>query len=467
MGKYKTLALNTAIFGICNFTSKLLVFIMLPFYTTMLTKEEFGTSDLINTVVSFLAPIFSLSIANGVMRFALDKKQDIREVFSFGMKVTILGSLILILAYPIIKYVPIVNDFIWFFLLLYVTHVFHSLTGLFARGLNRMKQVGIAGVISSFVVVGCNILFLFVFRFGVEGYLASIIISNVVFSSYLFIACKMYNYVTTSTHKTLEKEMLCYSIPMIPNTLSWWIQHSANRYVLNYFCGVGEVGLYSAASKIPTIIDTFRGIFVQAWQLSTITEYENEDSKKFFISVYRMYYVFLVLFCSSLLLATKIIAHVLYSKAFFEAWKFTPLLIVAILFSSMVAFYSPTYLAHKKTNKLFISTLLGAIITIVANLAIVPFIGAIGAAISTLISNFCIYIYLYFDSQKYMGFKLGRINQFITYSIMSIWAVIITFCSIEPMGIISIAIFVAILLLNKNDLVTLYSSSKKIIKKKV
>lgn len=458
MDRYKSLALNTVIFGACSFTSKLLVFFMLPFYTTVLSKEEFGTADIVNTIVGLLAPVLSLSISQGVMRFALDEAKDIRQVFTWGLKVSIGGILILILCYPILINIPIVSNYIFIFILLYTTQIFHLLTGLFARGLNKVKYVGIAGVISSFVVVGSNVLLLFVFHYGVSGYLISIIISNVVFVTFLFISCKMYKYIGGKNNNILNKEMLIYSLPMIPNSLSWWIQHSANRYILSYYCGVGDVGLYSAASKMPTIVDTFRGIFVQAWQLSTITELGKEGSDSFFKNICKLYNMFIISLCTGMLLCCKLLANILYSEAFYKAWTFTPLLIVGILFSSLVAFYSPIYLVHKKTNKLFLSTALGAIITIVANIILVSRIGAIGSAVSVVISNLVIFLYLHIDTRKYLSFSLSDWRIFTSYGVLLIQGVLITFFDVSPTDLFSIALTATIFILNWRDMLSLVKS---------
>jgi len=466
MGRYKSLALNTVIFGICSFTSKLLTFLMLPLYTEVLSKEEFGTADLVTTIVGLLTPVLSLSISQGVMRFALDKSKNIKEVFTFGLKVTMGGILLLFICYPIITRIPILCDYIWSFLLLYVTQVLHSLIGLFARGLNKVKLVGTAGVISSFVVVGSNVLFLFVFHYGVAGYLLSIIISNVIFISFLFITCKMYRYIGRGNNIALNKEMLSYSIPMIPNSLSWWIQHSANRYIINYYCGVGNVGLYSAASKMPTIVDTFRGIFVQAWQLSTITELDKEGSEVFFKNIYKLFNVFIIILCSGMLVLCKFIANILYSDDFYEAWTLTPLLTVGILFSSLVAFYSPMYLAHKKTNKLFFSTACGAVITIVSNFILVPRVGVMGAAVSVVVSNFAIFLYLHVDTKKYLPFTLSDWRFFISYAVIFIHGNIITFFNCSPTGPLSLLLSLIILFLNWNDITYLLSELIKKFKKK-
>lgn len=466
MGKYKSLVVNTVIFGICNFTSKLLVFLMLPFYTSVLSKEEFGTSDLISTIVGLIIPILTLSVSNGCMRYALDKSKNLKSVFTFGMRVVLLSILIIVVSYPLLIHIPIINNYIWLFVFLYIAQVFHAFTGLFARGMSKVKIVGIAGVVSSFVVVLSNILFLFIFRLGVNGYLLSMIISNLVFSIILFFGCQMNKLFASENDKSLSKEILAYSIPIIPNSLSWWIQHSANRYILSFYCGVAEVGLYSAASKVPMIIDTFRGIFVQAWQLSTITEFDNDGSKEFFQTIHRIYNAFLLLMCLFLLLSSKLLAQFLYSASFYDAWIFSPLLVAGVLFSSLVAFFSPTYLAYKKTNKLFISTLFGAITTIILNFILIPLIGPIGAALSTLLSNIVIYLYLYFDSQKYLGIRLGRLSHFVSYLLIILLSCLISFSVIEPIGLISSFIVLLILAVNYADMKLLVLDVKRVLLKK-
>ncbi len=466
MGRYKTLATNTLIFGICNFTSKLLIFIMLPFYTKVLTKEEFGTADLITNIVGLLLPVLTLSVAHGCMRFALEKSNNLKQIFTFGVWILLIGPALLLIFYPLLMKLPIISDFYLIFIALYVFHSIENFLGLFSRGMQKIKLVGTAGIISSFTAVVLNIVFLFVFHFGIYGYLLSIIVASMMFSTTVFIGGKMYNLFTYEFNRNLSKEIVTYSLPIIPNTLSWWINHSVNRYVISFYCGVAEVGLYAAASKIPTVINTFRGIFVQAWQLSTITEYESEESKSFFNKIYRLFNVFLILSCTFLLVFSKLLGSFLYSDAFFQAWRYSPILISGILFSSLIALYSPIYLAKKKTNRLFLSTFLGAVITIVLNLFLVPQIGPQGAAISTLLSNISIFLFIHVDTNKYGLFTTSKHVFFISYLIVIVQGFIISFTSNSPTGFFSLLCTAIIVILNMQDLLDLlYVARKKIIQR--
>lgn len=452
MGRFKTLASNTLIFAICNFTSKLLVFFMLPFYTAVLSKEEFGTADLIVTIVGLLLPILSLSVSHGCMRFALDKSKNTNEVFSFGLLVVTSGSALLIISTPLLLRIDVVKDYVFLFILLFISHVFQSFFGLFARGINKVHLVGVAGVVSSFVVVFSNILLLFVFHFGVRGYLCSMIISYFSAISILFWGGKMYKYFTSNRNPLLSREIIAYSLPLMPNALSWWINHSANRLIINHYCGVADVGLYSAASKMPSIIDTFRGIFVQAWQLSTITEYDKKDSSAFFVSMYKGYNLFVIFLCTFLITFSQVLARILYSTDFYEAWKFTPLLLVGVVFGSLVAYYSPFYLAHKKTKLLFYSTAAGAVITICINLLLIPLLGIMGAAVTSMLSNFTIYMWLHVDSRKYLDYKVKSTKYYISYLLLVVQALGVSFINWSPFGIFSLLCSVLIVAINLNDL---------------
>lgn len=467
MGRYKTLAGNTLVFAICNFTSKLLVFFMLPFYTSILSKEEFGTADLIVTFSGLLLPILTLGVSDGCMRYAMDKTKDRGMVFSFGIRVLIIGTLVLLVAAPFMHYISFIVEYVMLFILLFISRILQQFLSLFARGISRVRVVGVSGVVGSFVVVISNVILLFVFNLGVRGYLISIIVSQFAASCILFFGCKMRSFFTIKRDKVLSKEILSYSIPMVPNTLSWWINHSANRFVLQNYCGVGDVGLYSAAAKMPVIIDTFRGIFVQAWQLSTINEFDKKDSASFFSNIYKAYNVTLILLCSTLIMFCKIIARVLYSNEFFEAWKITPMLLLGVLFGSLVAYYSPTYLAYKKTKILFTSTLIGAIITIALNLILVPIIGIFGAAIGSAVSYFVVYLYLHLDSRKYSLNSNKNVRFYFSYALVAILAIAVSFCQIEPLGAVSLLIYLVLIIINRKDILILFRLFFNVIKNKI
>ena len=101
--KYKTLLNNTFLLGLGTFGSKLLTFLMVRFYTGVLSPSDYGTADLIMQTANLLLPVVSLGITNGVFRFALDRKEHRKSIFSAGLYTILLGSLILLAAGPLLS----------------------------------------------------------------------------------------------------------------------------------------------------------------------------------------------------------------------------------------------------------------------------------------------------------------------------------------------------------------------------
>ena len=85
-GKSKLLLKNLGILTISNFASKILVFMLVPLYTGVLSTTEYGIYDLAVSTVSLMVPVLSLNIVDAVMRFMMDKNYDKNEVATIGIK---------------------------------------------------------------------------------------------------------------------------------------------------------------------------------------------------------------------------------------------------------------------------------------------------------------------------------------------------------------------------------------------
>ena len=91
---YKKFGKDALLMTIGSFGSKLLTFIFVPFYTAILTTDEYGIADLISTTTTLLFPFFSFVICEAMMRFALDKGNDSKEVYTIGIRITFAGILL-------------------------------------------------------------------------------------------------------------------------------------------------------------------------------------------------------------------------------------------------------------------------------------------------------------------------------------------------------------------------------------
>ena len=101
-------------------------------------------------------------------------------------------------------------------------------------------------------------------RMGVSGYLWSFIIGHMVAALYAFLGAKLYRYLISWNKIQISKvkEMIAYALPMIPNSISWWVSNSSDKYILVFFWGAAINGIYSVAYKIPSILSIFLNIFI-------------------------------------------------------------------------------------------------------------------------------------------------------------------------------------------------------------
>ena len=124
-------------------------------------------------------PVLTISICESIIRFAIDEKEDKKQVFLIGLKILMTGWFILLFTIPFSGKIPVLKDYAVWFYLLFIIQSLNVYFNQFTRGLNKIKLIGIVGVIQTLTVVVSNILFLVVFEFGVDGFLFSIVFLSI------------------------------------------------------------------------------------------------------------------------------------------------------------------------------------------------------------------------------------------------------------------------------------------------
>lgn len=396
--RVKYFAKNVGILGVSNFTSKILVFLLVPLYTSVLSTSEYGIYDMIYSMIQLVFPLLTLNITEGVMRFSLDKTKDIREVGEIGLKylffsmVLVGGFLILSHENGWIEAIQGLEGYIFIYVLSYFLNQFLIQ---FAKGQERVKDMGVCGIIGTFMLLGGNLLFLLVFKWGLEGFLLANILCQGGSVLYLAVRLHLWQYIRVNNWydlRSLQKEMLIYSMPLIFTTVGWWVNNALDKYAVTFIVGVSATGILSVAYKIPTILSTLQSIFIQAWQISAIKEYEVGDSSKFYGIMFS--YLNFMVCCAAivLIMLTRPIASIMYSKNFYAAWQYVPFLILAAVFNSAAGFLGPILSAAKNSVSMAKSAIYGSLVNLVMNIALIYAMGVQGATIATAISSYAIYI---------------------------------------------------------------------------
>ena len=398
MGRLKFLAKNTGILAVSNFVSKILVFLLVPLYTRVLSTSDVGIYDLIVSTVTLLGPIVTCNIADGVMRFSMDPECSRTEVARVGFKYSLTGVLvgwIILLIVRVAGWWPDINGLEFYISLYFLLFVFNQFLLQTAKGNEKIMDIGVSGIIGTIFTIFFNILFLVFLQQGLPGFFIANILAQAVSVVYLAIRLNFFSYAKGifKTDPVLRKEMLIYSIPLIATTLGWWVNSTSDRYIVAWLVGVDGNGLLSISYKIPSIINIIQGIFIQAWQISAIKEFDSSDKPSFYGRAFSALNAVMVLACAGLILLTRPLAYVLYGGDFYVAWRFVPFLLISCVLNTASGFLGPILSAKKDTKMLATSAIYGSIVNIVFNILLVFLIGIQGACISTVIASFVIYAF--------------------------------------------------------------------------
>lgn len=415
MDRAKYLAKNTLIFALGNLGSKLVAFLLVPLYTGVLATEQFGKVDLITTICMVAAPAIFLNVGEAVMRFCLDKNADKDGIMSVAYLVMLLAivpgaafTIGIFLYHKLAEY--------WLLILLYTVAMGISQIALcYLRGKEELLKYSVGNILQTLFIAGLNIVFLLVFKWGITGYLLSYVISYAITALYGFVAGSAFKvFKNFHINKTLFKQMIVYSVVLIPNTFMWWIMNSSDRLMVTEMRGLDENGIYAVAYKLPTIVSVVTGIFNQAYSYSAIKEDSSKDKNEYNESVFNSLIAFLVLIGMGLLLFLKPILKVYVAPEYFSSWFFSPPLIVGMALMALGTFLANFYVVNKDSKGFMLSATAGAILNLVLNFLSIPKFGAIGAAIATCFSYFVVFLYRFFDTKKYIKIRVFSIKNILT-----------------------------------------------------
>jgi O-antigen/teichoic acid export membrane protein len=419
MNQYKRLLSNTFIFTIGTFSSKILVVLMLRFYTGILTPDEMGIAELIVKTTSILYPVVSLSIGQAVIRYGLERKQHKADVFTVGLVTILLGFLISLPFHPALKLVHYTVStgetgtlfpYAWLIYLYVLTSCTQNVCSQFIRALGYVRLYAIDGIFRTLVTILLNILYLKVFEWNIFGYVFSIICADALSTICLFAIAALWKYVKPlRMNLHLWKGMLHYSLPLVPDAIFVFVIGFSSQMFLVSLCDTATSGIYSVAYRVPTLISLVASIFVDAWQLSIVNNNSRTEQIRFFSNVGNTYASIVFIIVSGAIMCSKLAMFILAAPSYYIGWTFIPLLAFGAGFSCLSSFQKSVYLLEKKTLQSFISTAVAAVLNIALNYVFISpkhcDLGGAGAALAALISYTVLFLYRAIDSRRFMPIR--------------------------------------------------------------
>ena len=236
MNKKKELIKNTAIIFLGKFCTQFISFILVPIYTYFLSTEDYGYIDLVQTYFSLIIPIIILRIDSAIFRFLIDcrnnenEKKDLISVTILFVYLQVMISIVILL---VLNYIFKFD----YFIPILLNMIFISISSVLlqiCRGIGDNAKYSISSIISGVVTIILNIIFIVCLKYNGGFVLYSSAIANSSCCLYLFLRLKIYNYVKiTNANKKKFLNMIKYSLPMIPDGLSWWIMNVSDRSIIS------------------------------------------------------------------------------------------------------------------------------------------------------------------------------------------------------------------------------------------
>lgn len=429
MNREKNLAKNTIIITIGKICTQLITFFLLPLYTGILSTEEYGTVDLLNTLVSLLLPIVTFQVEQAVFRELIEvrgKKDKESIIISSAVITVIFQCIVYLIIFALIS--PFINNHYKFFLATnVVANIFLSLLLQIARGFGDNKKYAFASFISALSTIVFNVLFLVVIKLGANGMLLGTMLGQIVATIYLFISLKLYKYLKVKDYKKeVIKSLWKYSLPLIPNAISWWVFNASDRVIASAFLGVDQNGILAASLKFSAVYITFYNIFNMSWTESISIAIKDDDVNDYFN---RMLNIVLRLFTAmgvGMIACMPFVFPIMINEKFSAGYGLVPISIVGSLFNVIVGLISVIYVAEKNTKAIASTSIVSAVINIIVHLVLIKFIGLYAAVISTFVAFFVMSIYRLMDASK-RYFKIKIDMKFIIQSLIALVFVFVSY----------------------------------------
>ena len=409
--RYKRLIKNTSLILFGGALTKIVSLLMLPFYTSWLSVSDYGATDVITVYATLLTGVSTLSVAEAM--FIFPKGASVKEqkhYFSSAIAFTLMLLAGLAIIFSLVDFYgnrhQISNSFVTYIWLIYgiiCSSFFQTLVQQFACAINAMKIYSFTGLVYAIVLAGTA--FCLIPQWGVNGYVYSMILSNLVASMYTVFFAKLYRYVSVQSISFASyKTMVRYSIPLIPNSLMFWLVSSFNRPFLESYVGMAGIGLFAVANKFSSVLSMVFQYFASSWQVSVCEEYGKEGFERFYNRVMR--FLFLLLVCCAMLIAifSRELLAVFSTSEYYTASVYIAPLCLGVILNCMAGLTGSIFAVTKHSKYFFYTSVWGAAVSVLVNILTIPLMGIWGAVWGVIVSLLTIWLTRIIYARPYIRF---------------------------------------------------------------
>lgn len=425
--KLKRLGADTAIYGVSTVVGRLLTFLLTPFYTYLLARAELGIVANVYAWIAFFNIIFGYGMEAAYMRYVSTleigtKKQNFSVPFlSHAVTSSLFLIAILTQALPLAAAISVPPDHStiieyagWILFLDALTIIpFASL-----RMERNAKLFAGLKLLNIIITVACNLFFLLTLRWGIEGVFISNLIASAV--TLAFLVPTIRRNLDFRWNPSLYRALLKFSLPTVPAALGAIMIQVINRPILQSLTDDATVGLFQANYRLGIFMMLLVSTFDFAWRPFFLSNASEPNAKQLFARVLTYFFLlmmgcFLVIsiFINDIVTAPIFFGKSLIAENYWSGIVIVPVVLLAYVLMGIANNLVAGIYIEKQTKKLPLATFIGAAVSVLVNLALIPSMGIMGAAIATLASYAAMALAIYFIGRKVypIEYEWGRLGK--------------------------------------------------------
>lgn len=386
---------NSILYGIGSLVKACASFFLLPLYTSILGATQYGQLSVLQTASIIISTIVTLALERSLYRLYHDyKTEEGKKQFLSTIFIAINGigfcivALFIFFGRFLTSYLGGV-DFMTGLLPVVLYSYVNALINYCQIVLQTRQEGGKYVCVSILFVTLYNILCVVFLYFYSPTYhsmvYATLITTILVFpTSFSMVRHQIQFYFST----TIMKDVLSFSMPILGSVLFAWVLHFSDRLFLANLTNLEDVGLYSFAAKIVSIIPLFCGAIFQSYVpyfFSTTNSMTYEQSKTKLKPINDTVIFIICIVCLLLASIYNLLLHTVISKDFIYSLDFFYYLLIGSLITQQTGLLNNMVYQNKKSGSLAIVSVIGGILSVCFNIALIAFLGRIGAAVSNLV----------------------------------------------------------------------------------
>ncbi len=467
MSKVKQLFNETFVYGLSSIFVRAINFLLLPFYTRILSPDDYGVLNIINTTFSIVWLLAVMALDSAAFVYFHDKPEgNLRKsIFAswfwsqFGVSVlfaSILFGFSGLLSTAFFGTQSYQYEFRMISILLLVNLLPNIIWNWF-RSFRKVKATALFTLFQSLIIIGLNIWFIAGLHWGIKGFFLAQIISGIAMTVVSFLILR--DWISFRFFdKSLLKKMLLYSLPLIPTAIALWGLNSAGGYFLQANKGETEVGLYQTGVTIAGIMSIVIGAFTQAWGPFAMSIKEESGSKEFFAKVFILYLSIVGLLAASVAMFAPEILSIITTPEYKGANWVASILAFNSLLIGLNYVGSLGMSLVKNLRPFARAFIVGAIVNIILYIVGSKYLGKEGCALASLLTNTGITIYIFIAAQRMIiipyNFKKGWIIGIACLSVALIGKCLIFqdfWLEITIKMVLCLLLFISLLVINRYE----------------